>query len=216
MIRMACVALLLAAAAVTASGAEPEEGFEPLFNGENLDGWEVWGDPAGFEVADGIIRCVPSGIGYGAYYAVQEFSDFVLRVDWRLPKGGNSGVFIRAPKDGPPEENHPWISAYEVQLSYERPERDNAHTTGSLYGYKAVDPRLPEKHDEWRTFEITCIGPKITVKLDGVTITELDQSEHEELAGKPLSGHIALQDNHGPEGTYVEYRNIRVKDLAAE
>ncbi len=196
--------------------AEPEEGFEPIFNGENLDGWVVWGNPDGFEVVDGVIRSEPAGIGYGMYYAEKQFSDFILRLEWRLPERGNSGVFIRAPKDGPPETNHPWVSAYEVQLSYERPERDDIHTTGALYGYAAVEPRLPEKHGEWRTFEITCAGPEITVKLDGVAITRLNQAEHDELRDKPLRGYIALQDNHGPENTYVEYRNIRVKDLSTE
>lgn len=193
-----------------------EEGFKPLFNGENLDGWTVWGDPAGFEVVDGVIRSEPRGIGYGMYYHEREFSDFELRIEFRIPDGGNSGVFIRCKADGPPETNHPWIDAYEVQISYEDPPRADDRCTGSLYAYVPVDPRLPDKPDEWREFIIRAEGTHIKVWLDGTQIISFDQSEREDTRDKALSGHIAVQDNHGSDDTWVEFRNIRVKDLSEE
>jgi hypothetical protein len=193
-----------------------EEGFVPLFNGENLDGWTVWGDPAGFEVVDGVIRSERRGIGYGMYYHEREFSDFELRLEFRIPDRGNSGVFIRCEKDGPPATNHPWVEAYEVQISYEQPPREDIHTTGSLYGFEPVNPRLPDKPDEWREMFIRAEGTVIQVWLDGTQVISLDQAEREDLKDKALSGHIAVQDNHGAEDTYVEFRNIRIKDLSEE
>ena len=204
-------ALALSALAATADEAD----FKPLFNGVNLDGWTVWGDPAGFEVVDGVIRSEARGIGYGMYYDKREFSDFELRLEFRIPDRGNSGVFIRFDKDGPPQTNHPWVEAYEVQISYEQPPREDIHTTGSLYGFQPVDPRPEDKPDEWREMFIRCEGTLIQVWIDGTRVTVLDQAEREDLQDKALSGYIGVQDNHGADDTYVEYRNIRIKDLSA-
>lgn len=206
-------AMVLAASAGMAA-AEDEEGFVSLFDGETLSGWTVWGDPAGFEVVDGVIRSEIPGIGYGMYYHERTFSDFELRLAFRVPDRGNSGVFIRFDKEGPPETNHPWVSAYEVQISQEQPPRADIHTTGALYGYQPVDPRPEYRPDEWREMIVRCVGPEITVWIDGVRTTHLDQSTREETRDKALSGYIGVQDNHGPADTYVEFRDIRIKDLS--
>ena len=206
---------LCIAFSATAAPDVDDEGFILLFNGENLDGWKIWGDPAGYKVEDGVIRSVTGwGHAYGMYYAERQFGDFVLKIDWRVAEKGNSGVFIRVPTvEGPPAENHPWVTGYEVQISCEEPRRDDAHCTGSLYAYSPVIARPAEEAEVWRTYEITCKGPRISVKVDGILVNDFDQTTQENTKDKPLSGYIALQDSHGPEGTWVEYRNIRVKEL---
>ncbi len=210
----ASVVVMLCLGAAVADDAV-DDGFIELFNGEDLTGWEIWGDPAGYRVEDGVIRSATDwGSAYGMYYAERTFGDFVLKIDWRVSERGNSGVFIRVPTvEGPPAENHPWVTGYEVQISSEKPRRDDAHCTGSLYAYHPVSARPAEEAEVWYTYEIICKGELITVKIDGVVVNEFDQSTQENTKDKPLEGYIALQDSHGPSGTWIEYKNIRIKEL---
>jgi len=188
--------------------AAEEEGFIPLFNGKDLTGWQIVGNADGFQVISGVIRSETGWNGQWMYYKEKEFSDFVLRVEWRVAERGNSGVFLRVPPEG-----QPWVTGYEAQISCEQPRRDESHCTGALYGYAAVNPRPEETPEKWRVYEITCVGPQITVKLDGQQVCRLDQTTKEETQNKPLRGYVGVQDSHGPEGTWVEYRAIEIKDL---
>ncbi len=181
----------------------PSDGFLDLFNGENLDGWTVMGSPAGWLVENGVLRS-EGGKG-GAWLRFNEpLSDFLLKVDWRVSKNGNSGVFIRAH-----EEGNPWETGYEIQISNER--RDDLHCTCSLYDYAAVDFRPDETPEIWHTFEIHASGTRITIYSDGKKCLDVDQAEKERMREKPLKGFLGMQDSHAGEGSYVEYRNIRLQ-----
>jgi len=195
--------------AFSESAAVDDDGFLPLFNGKDLEGWTIKGNPAGFVVEDGIIRSETGGGGHLMYYTDQEFSDFVLVVEWRVAPRGNSGVFIRADEDS----MEPWSTNYEVQISSEDPPRDDSRCTASLYAYVAVDPRPDETPEQWRTFQITCKGENIQVEIDGVQVIDFDQSTLPDTKDKALSGLIGLQDSHGPEGTWIEYRTVKIKPL---
>lgn len=188
--------------------AEPDkDGFVSLFNGKDLDGWTVYGEPAGFVVRDGVIRS-ESGKGGGWLRSMRQYSDFILRVEWRTNPNGNSGVFLRAVPC--PD---PWVNGFEVQISNEP--RDEAHCTGSLYGVAAVRPRPDESADRWHAFEIRCIGPRIEVFSDGVKVVDADAGKVEAMKTRGPAGYIGLQDSHNPGETFIEFRNIRIKDLSA-
>ncbi|REJ87034.1 MAG: DUF1080 domain-containing protein [Planctomycetota bacterium] len=204
MLRLA-LALLFFPLAATAADTPDDDGFVSLFNGENLDGWTVMGEKDGFQVKDGVIHS--DGETGGQWMRSEKmYGDYILKVDWRVSKDGNSGVFIRAE-----EEGAPWITGYEVQISSAR--QDEQHCTGSLYGYVGVDPRPDESHDTWHTFTITCRGDHITVRCDDVKCIDFDQSTLESTQDKPKKGYIGLQDAHAPAGHYIQYRNIRIKPL---
>lgn len=183
-----------------------KDGFVSLFNGKNLDGWTVYDNPQGFTVKDGLIRSA-SGTGAGWLRTVRPYSDFVLKVEWRTNKNGNSGVFVRAP-----HSPDPWITGMEIQISNEP--RDEKHCTGSIYGCVGVDPRPDETADKWHSFEISCIGNKVAILADGVQVVQADANSAPELKNKPLSGYIGLQDSHNPGDTWIEFRAIRIKDLS--
>ncbi|MEP0842719.1 MAG: DUF1080 domain-containing protein [Phycisphaerae bacterium] len=198
---------LVAQAIRWAAGRLPdpsEEGFTPLFNGRDLDGWTVVGNPAGFAVRDGILR---SEAGSGAQWlrSSREYGDFELRVEWRVGDQGNAGVFVRAARDG-----NPWETGSEIQISNEK--RDDAHCTGSLYGSAAVDPRPDESADVWHEFIIRCVGPRITVFADNLPVVDVDGRKVPALKNKPLKGYIGLQDSHNPKGT-IEYRKVLIREL---
>ena len=188
-------------------GSKNEEGFVPLLNGKDLSGWKVMGKEPGWTVKDGVIHSDAKKEGYWLR-SEKEFGDYILKVEWKVSEGGNSGVFIRCDKEG-----NPWVTGYEIQIS--NPVQDESHCTGSLYSYVPVKKRPDESADKWHTFEIECRGSVITVKSDDVVcIEKFDQSKEEKTKNKPLKAFIGLQDAHTlVEGNTIEYRNIRIKEL---
>lgn len=181
-----------------------EEGFKPLFNGKDLKGWDIVGNPAAYVVKDGVLRS-ESGKDGQWLRTDREYADFILRLEWRVSKDGNSGVFIRAAKDG-----YPWETGSEIQISNEP--RNNAHCTGSLYGSVSVDPRPDETPEVWHEFEVQCRGPKITVFADNIPVVDADANTIPALKARPLKGYIGLQDSHNQTG-WIEFRNVRIKEL---
>ena len=194
------------------SGDKKDEGgFVPLFNGKNFDGWVIMGKKEGWTIKDGIIHS-DGGRGGNWLRTKKQYNNFILKVEWKVSKGGNSGVFVRSDRDLElsPDGLHLTIG-YEVQIS--NAPRDDSHCTGSLYGFAAVKPRPDESADKWHRFEIRCQGDQITVKSDGVKCIDFDQSTNEKTKKKPVKGYIGLQDSHSPKGHHIEYRNIRIKAL---
>ncbi len=208
--------LALAGWLVIAGGVQAEdkdEGFVPLFNGKDLDGWVIKGKAEGWQVKDGILRS--EGAKGGDWIrSEKEYGDFILKLEWKVSKDGNSGVFLRVPDKGAP-----WQTGYEVQIS--NAPRDEKHCTGALYGYAAVKPRPDETADKWHTFALHCVGPRIKVVADGVTIVDVDQTKltapdekgYTDPKTKSLKGYIGLQDSHAPAGSSIEFRSVRIKEL---
>ena len=123
---------------------------------------------------------------------------------------GNTGLVIPGPGQ---DDGAPWVSGYEVQIS--NAPRDDAHCTASLYGVEATSPR-PTKEAEgantWHSYEITCLGGRISVRLDGVLNIDADEKKNAKMRSRPRAGFIGLQDYHASKG-WVEYRNIRIQPL---
>lgn len=193
-----------------------EKGFNPLFNGKDLGGWTlVKPHGPGYIVEKGVLVCPADG--GGNLFTEKEYSDFVLRLDWRLWDGGNNGVGIRAPLEGD--------AAYvgmEIQVLDEESEKYKkgaglkpTQYTGSVYDVFGAKPGQVKREGVWNKYEIAAKGTKIKVTLNGVVINDVDLStvkdeavlkKHPGLARK--SGHIGLLGH----GTRVEFRNLRVKE----
>lgn len=206
-----CVAILMSSCSWLGFGDDDDivvnDPFVSLFDGDSLDGWVVMGDPAGFTVVDGVIRS-EGGKGGDWMRTRREYDDFVLRLEYRVAPGGNSGVFIRCTEDG-----NPWVTGHECQISNEQPPRDELHCTGTLYGTVPVIQRPDETPEVWHEYEILCKGTRIMVFVDGMKTIDVDQSEVEAIRNKPMSGYIGLQDSHTAEGMWVEFRNIEIREL---
>ena len=210
MTRFALPSILMMSVIITvvcpaAEKDKDEKGFADLFNGKDLDGWTVMGKKEGFLIKDGVIRS-DGATGGNWMRTKKRYKNYVLRMEWRVSKGGNSGVFIRCDEKG-----NPWETGYEVQIL--NAARDDLHCTGSLYGYAAVKQRPDDSPGKWHSFEIRCDGPKIMVKVDGKTTVDINQLEIEKAKKKPLEGHIGLQDSHSKAGHFIEFRKIRIKEL---
>jgi hypothetical protein len=189
--------------------AEPgvPAGWTPLFTGKDLSDFDVMGAAEAYAVADGILRS-EGGKNGGWLRSKRQYSDFVLHVEWRVSPGGNAGVFIRSAAEG-----SPWETGQECQISNEQPPRDDLHCTGTLYGNVPATPRPDETPEVWRTYEIHCVGPLITVIVDDTRTVNVDSREIDAIRDKPLVGHVGLQDSHTAAGCWIEYRNIRIKEL---
>jgi len=196
------------------SEEEVSEGFVPLFNGRDLSGWV--GDTVGYVAEEGKIVLYPKQ-GSGNLYTEKEYSDFILRFEFKLTPGANNGLGIRAPLQGD--------AAY---LGMELQILDNtAHIYkdlqpyqyhGSIYGVVPARRGFLKPVGEWNQQEVIADGTSITVKLNGETIVDADIKEAMEKGTIDGRGHPGLKRTQGHigflgHGSRVEFRNIRIKEL---
>lgn len=190
-----------------------DEGFKTLFNGHDLDGWI--GATSDYEVVDGAIRCKPKQ--GGNLLTQDEYSNFIVRLEFKLPPGGNNGLAIRTPSADVD-------SAYEgVELQVldtEAPMYADIHdyqTHGSAYGLAPAHRGYLRPTGEWNYEEVTVNGDRIQVRLNGVEILDVDLAK---VRAKPVdgrehpgasrkSGHFGFAGHNDP----VEFRNVRIKPL---
>jgi hypothetical protein len=188
-------------------------GFASLFNGQNLAGWQ--GSVENYEVYDKSIRC-KDGKG-GVLYTKEEYADFVVRLEFKLPPGGNNGLAIRYPGG---TGDSAYIGMCELQvLDTEDPKYANldprqAH--GSVYGMIPAYRGYHRPTGEWNFQEVTVKGPKVRVELNGNIILDGDVSTVTEFMsdtphpGKDRpSGFFGFAGHSDP----VEFRHIEIKRL---
>lgn len=215
-----CIAFHLVLIALSFSVVHPataaRDSFVPLFDGKSLDGWVLMGGSGpGYVVRNGLLVC-PSD-GGGNLFTRKEYSDFKLRLDFRLDPGGNNGVGIRAPLDGD--------AAYvgmELQILDDNDPQyanlDPGQYCSSIYRVVPAKRGAVKKPGEWNREEITALGRRITIRLNGKTVVDANLNDVHDpavIAEHPGMlrdrGHIGLL-GHGP--SVVAFRNIEVEDLA--
>lgn len=190
---------------------EAKAGFYPLFDGTTLEGWwDRGGGEEAYRAEDGKLIVTGEGV-HDWLFTDNEYANFVLRYEYRLPEeGGNSGVAIRATKEG-----NPAFSGMEIQVltpDWETPWQ----RSGSLYASVGVDEPVDNPAGEWNSVEVRVDGNRVATTMNGTELYDVDITEtgvaYDEvppLAGRAKTGHIAIQ-NHGD---YVEFRKIRVRPL---
>jgi len=199
------------------SGAAQEEaGFMPLFNGRDLTGWvNVNCAPDTWSVQDGIIHC--TGEPTGALRTEKQYENFILEVDWRhLRPKGNAGIFIWAsPKQA---SGVPFLRAIEVQVlenAYGQTENYTTHgdvfpihgsTMKPLGRHKGMRSFPSEERSkpspEWNHYRIVCDDGVIRLHVNGKEVSGGEECHWRK-------GYIGLES----EGSPVEFRNLRIKEL---
>jgi hypothetical protein len=202
------IAILLLAA----TGAFAAE--QKLFNGKDLSGWaripRHEGAPAneqpGIEVQNGLLVSRPDAPEDDLWYTREKIGNATLRIVYKVSApNANSGVFTRIPEK-PKSEDDAINKGIEVQIDESG---DDFHCTGVLYSWTQAKARPYKPAGEWNTMEITMKGPRTTVKLNGVLVTDYDgvspvppkKSRYEPERGpRPDTGYIAIQ-HHGGNAT---------------
>jgi hypothetical protein len=163
-----------------------------LFNGKNMDGWRAMGKNQ-WVVEGNVLKSPRSGANL---VTDRKFNDFKLHIEFRCPKGSNSGVYLRG--------------RYEVQIEDSKGKEPQRDLMGAVYGFLVPSEMAAKNAGEWQSYDITLIGRMVTIvangkeiicnqAIPGITGGALDSRE-----GEP--GPLLIQGDHGP----IEYRNIIV------
>jgi len=186
--------------------------WQPLFDGKSLQGWQIIrGGAHAWSAGNGVLTANKGSSGWIA--TTKEYADFQIEFDFRLPPGGNSGLFLRAPREG-----NPAFAGMEVQIlddyAPQYAKLQPAQYCASVYSIAGADPRVSKRSGEWQKMTVLCAGRRVVVNLDGTRVAAADLDQHlgkaERIPGiKRTKGLIGLQNEHGP----IEFRNVRIKDL---
>jgi hypothetical protein len=162
-----------------------------LFNGKDLAGWTTFGGASQWAAEGGVLKNAKRGANL---VTTAKFTDFKLHLEVNCPKGSNSGIYLRG--------------RYEVQVEDAIDPEPKSTDLGGIYGFLVPNENASKGPDSWQTFDITLVGRRVTVVLNGKTII-CDQTIPGITGGaidsdEGAPGPIYLQGDHGP----VQYRNL--------
>jgi len=208
--RNAAVLALVLFTALAQAEDTPEgaDGFVPMFDGKSLAGWQSTGNWVVEEGGVVTLHPRPGEEGWQRYDAylmtARKYKDFILDLEFKIGKAGNSGVFLRVddPKD-------PVEKGIEVQiLDTHGKKNPGHHDCGGVIRTAGPSKNMAKPAGEWNRYIISCVGNHLQVNLNGEDIIdlELDQSA---MKDRPAEGHIGFQD----EAKRVWYRNVRIKEV---
>jgi hypothetical protein len=217
--KVVCLVSIIAAMLSTQAlrAADSEEGFTSLFDGKTLNGWiRLDKRGADYFVTNGVIVC-PEDTS-GDLLTEKTYSDFVLRLDYKLEAGGNNGVTIRAPHS----TNNLTYVGVEIQMLDDLAPKHKGikpwQFNGSVYGIVPARNGTPTI-GEWNSYEITCVGRHYKIVLNDKVIVDADLNDVTDP--EVLRTHPGFLRDRGHLGflghwSKTEFRNIRIKELPVE
>ena len=178
-----------------------------LFNGRDLTGWKLArkGKRNGWHVKEGVLVNATPKTDFGGYgefgnlVTEQEFRDFELTIEYNVPRGGNSGIYLRG--------------MYEAQVVDRDSRMQGISGPGAIFGRIEPTENAGKSGGQWNEYVLTLVDRHITVKLNGKTV--VDNQLLEGCTGGGISsddtkpGPIFLQGDH----TSVQYRNVVLRPV---
>lgn len=201
---------------VTLDDAVAQEGFRPLFNGRDLNGWVLVNTPAAtWSVKDEMLIC--TGRPTGEIRTDRMYQNFILEVEWRhLVPGGNAGIFVWA--DDITARGVPFHRSVEIQVLENSYGQSRGHTThGDIFpihgatmtpingrgGSRAFPTEERSKPSpEWNHYRIECRDGAVSLSVNGKLVTRGADAS-------PRKGYICIES----EGGVVHYRNMKIQEL---
>ncbi len=206
--------------------ARSEEGFVPLCNGRDLEGWEQKGG-AWWKVVEGVVTAestadAPLVANNHLIWKGGTPGDFEIRADFRLSKSANSGIQLRAEAVAERDTGYQadmngagnyvgFLYHPKMHLIGGRGERVTIAADGKKSAQRFADAAELQKLyrvEDWNSYRVVCKGPTITLYLNGVLTTQVTDLRPD----TPLQGAVTLQIHKGPP-MKIEYRNLRLKTL---
>ena len=209
----------LIGAACLLLGTTDTEGFTPLFNGEDLSGWvNVNGAEDTWRAEEGMIRS--TGKPICLLRTDQPYENFILELEWRHQEAnGNAGLFVWS--DALPAVGTPFARAIELQvmLGLETPNYTSEGDVFSIWGAVMTPDRphpqgwqrcLPSENrtkgaGEWNHYRVTCLDGRVSLEVNGKNVSG-------GFDCNPRRGYICLE----AEGSPIDFRNLRIKELPTE
>jgi len=212
----------------TVNQVKKDTTWQTLFNGTSFDNWRGYNSDSIFPewtIVDSAMVFTPGKYGGKNIITKKEYTSFILSLEWKISKGGNSGIFWGVFED--PKYKEAYQTGPEIQVLDNKRHPDgktDVHRAGALYDMVAPKHDVVKPAGEWNTCVIKIdyknnIG---TVTLNGTEIEEFPVKGSKwdamvarskfaswEGFGKHHTGHIGLQDH----GNKVWYRNIKIKEL---
>lgn len=194
-----------------------DEGYKSIFNGTDFTGWA--GPVENYEIRENAITCKPNKGGWPYYN--QELSDFEVKLEFKLPPGGNNGLSIRYPGKG----DTAYVGMCELQILDDTDKQyetlDPRQYCCSIYGVVPAHRGYLRPVGEWNFEHVTVKGHAIKVELNGTTVVDADVSHFNPEDGSQFmhnSKHPGLLRDKGFFGFAghndpVEFRNIFLKTL---
>jgi hypothetical protein len=227
MILLVLGALLFGCGAATLPSLSVDErnaGWELLFDGQTFNGWrgyKMQQAPAAWKITKkGELYFSKKGQG-GDIMTAGQYGDFELQLEWKISKGGNSGIFFWVSED----RNYSWETGPEMQVLDNAKHKDGLDPTtsaGANYALHAPTQDVTRPAGEYNAVRLVVKGTHIEHWLNGVKIVEYEIGSADWEArvakskfgtmpgyGRNRKGHIVLQDH----GDKVWYRNIRIRPL---
>ena len=203
-------------------GCSSNNDWTVLFDGERvtgLRGYKEVGLPNSWEIVDGTLKTIP---GYGVdLISVDIYNNFELELEWKVPDGGNSGIFYFATEEG----DYIWQSAPEMQVLDNKKHSDGKNTltsAGALYAMIAPTKSVVNPVGEFNQVRIKVKDNHVEHWLNGTKVVEYEYQSDAmwdlvakskfntmPLFAKASEGHIGIQGDHGE----IWYRNIRIRKL---
>ena len=213
---------------VTSNTSSTDTGWINLFDGTTLNGWHTFGATTvsnKWSVDSGAIHFNPDAKGDdGDLVTNDSFANFDLKIDWKIAKGGNSGILFYV-QDDKAKYEETYKTGPEMQVLDDERNEDNkipSHHAGSLYDMIQATPGAVHPAEQWNNVEIVSNNGKLDFYLNGVHVVNttiwddgwkqmVAKSKFKEWPafGTFKSGHIALQDH----GFNVWYKNVAIKKM---
>ena len=216
----------------TLSAKERHDGWKLLFDGKSMAGWRgAYLDSLpskGWHVQDGVLIVEASGGAEAAYggdiVTIEQFSNFELKVDFKLTKGANSGIKIFVTEQLPRTPGSAKGLEYQLLDDANHPDAklgiNGNRTLASLYDLFPAHDKKVNPIGEWNHARIVVNGKHVEHWLNGIKVLEYERGGKEFLAhkreskfrdlqgfGEAAEGHILLQDH----GDKVFFRNIKIR-----
>src|SRR3954452_7171674 len=158
-----------------ASAQTPPEGFKNLFNGKDLDGWKATGTPKVWGAENGVLYV--AGGGGGWLMTEKEYGDFELRLEYKLPRMGNSGVGIRSPFKGDPA-----YVGMEIQLIDDENWKglQEWQHTGSIYNVVPAKKQNNKPIGEWNKMKAAVKDRHVKIESNGEVLVDATLDEYKE------------------------------------